>query len=277
MNVNVVGSYFYSISKTGNGAVICVTSDVYVFVSFSSFCATVATEHGGAIFTSPLCLSLKKTYFSHCYSSKQGDGSGLGNAAYNNKGRTIIEYCSTFKCGPNSSKCSDSSIRCDAKTRVSSLNATSNYGCGGGAGISILDPYTGSHVRFLNVIDAHDNFVIESRTPYEALLCNFINTSACNYAFYYGESEKSIVFNRCTFINMKTPFTTTKSYGIVNCYSDANITSFTYVSSPNTVFIWNENFVTCKKKNNFSNRHVFIISLLMFVSKWYLVYLILPL
>ena len=267
MNVNVIGSSFYSISKTGNGAVICVTNDVNVFVSFSSFCATVATVHGGAIFTSPLLLSLKKTYFSQCYSSMHSNNGGIGNAAYNARGRTMIEYCSTFGCGPSSSKCSDSSIRCDVKTCVSSLNATSNYGCGGASGISILDSSSSSHVRFMNAIDAHDNYAIESRTPYVALLCNFIDTTNCYYALYYGESELAVVFNRCTFINMKTPFTDTKSYGIINCYSNANIASFTFVSSPNTVFIWKEKFVTCKKMNNFPNHHYLIISLLMLISK----------
>lgn len=268
MTIRVLSTYFVDISKIGSGGAIEI-SEKKLFVSFCCFTSLSVTVHGGSIHCENAYCKIAKSCFYASYTSAHQNDVGIGNAVYALNGYLYIDNINTRKCGPSSSQCSDSSIRTDScQARAVNYNASSSYGVGGGAGIAINFLKYDSFVRFMNVVDAHDDHAIESTDLYTAFSCNFVNTKGCNKAVLWLQKENRIKFDTCIFIETKSPFSSSNiAYLAVNCISDVSLASMECHSSPKTIFITIKLINICTiNRHNSRSSSIMLLQLIIFLS-----------
>ena len=238
MSVRVISAYFVDIYKDGSGGAIAV-SDKQLLVSFSFFTNMSASLHGGSIFCNNSYCTIKKTCFYRSYSTKHEDNAGRGNAIYFTKYKITCDNINTRRCGPSSDLgCDSAIILIDCLVKNENYNASSNYGIGGTAGISVMSNVDDSFVKFMNVVDAYDSSAIESSRIYNVYYSNFINTKGCLRSFLWESGDNQINFVSCIFIQTHSTFSSwDRKYSAENCVSDESISLITYQENPKTNFI----------------------------------------
>ena len=239
-SVNVIDSFFYSLTKIGSGGAIEIVNDVNDLNIKSSFFASISsTEYAGAVYASIDDSQLYYTSFIGCFSTNHVNNM-FGNAVYLKKGNSILYSNSFDHCGPTSN-CADSSISCETISTVTYHNGTSNYGIEGSSGFSSRAITEGSSVKYMIVCNGHDSSAIECIVKLEILLSNFINNTSLS-SIIWVDRDDIMTLNQCIFKQCCSTFSNLgRRYFILNCTSDksfASITSTNIVETlPFTVFI----------------------------------------
>ena len=175
MVVKIISDVFYQLSKSnGNGGAIEITSnDAIIQVKYSSFVDNSASQYGGSIYCTTLYSTIEFSSFLKCYVSQNADNK-WGNAAYFRTGQSKL-YCNNLcNCGYSKTN-GDSSVVCSFVS-LSTLNASKNYGYGGSSSVSVQpegDNELCSILKFMNVVDTHDNCAVESNQNITIYSTNF--------------------------------------------------------------------------------------------------------
>jgi len=233
----IKNSIFKDLGPIDNGAAIC-TANTKITVFCCTFEGNVVNTQGGSIYFVNGVLSIYQSLFYKCYSSKN-KGDVWGNAVFVNAREFNINDTNTRRCGISESLCSDSAIHIEQSiTTAFRLNATENYGCGGGAILSLGDPLTGNKLVNLQGYKCHDSMEFEVwPTKVTIVDSNFIDTLD-TYSCFWTNAEKIIECNNCLFWNLNKKELILTGYSIIlnNCRSNnVTVPSMTLINdySPN--------------------------------------------
>ena len=231
----IVSSIFEYISKKGNGGVISNSNLQNIFIKNCIFVYTSAHGHGGSVFCNFGNLKIENSYFFGCFSSINTCDIGYGNIVHTQGSiKTFtIKNSGTHLCGPSKKECSDSVMRVYGATTAFLLNTSRNFGCGGGACLSIAS--ANSDVKYVNSIDSLDDNVFESNQPYTVSHGNIINTSCANKGVFWSGGNDYITFKNCIFTSLHKNFAANgKTWKSINCIADSSSISMTYSAKPST-------------------------------------------
>ena len=226
MNATIEDCIFKFISKNGNGGAIEVNTDLTpIHISYCHFESLSVSQSGGSIYLSTNTNSITSCYFFRTYSSANNNDKILGNAIFVVKGETSLENSATFRCGIDSTHCTDSSVRINTVCCIKSLNASANAGYEGGSGFSLRNA-SHSTISHIQVIDSLDYFAVENDyLDNEFNYINFINTTHIIHGIIYLTKNDVLTLNHCIFIDSfaKVSHPMTK-LSINSCFSNSDFT-----------------------------------------------------
>ena len=178
MKTLIKRTVFQNFAKKGNGGIFEIYS-LNIVVECCSFVSDYVTSFGGCLYASECNIEIYKTSFYKCYTSAHTNDVA-GNAVYASKNSLVIDFVSTYQCGPTSTLCSDSSIRAtSALAKVKNVNATENYGVIGSSAMAIDYTVAGSFIKYLQDVSGKDYVSIQSiNNRYDASFSNFINQTS---------------------------------------------------------------------------------------------------
>ena len=219
-----------------------------------------------------MCRRNIKTIFSCSYSSAYTNDVP-GNAIYHNNANFIFTDSSTFLCGVERKKCSDSSISViNSFFTISSYNSSSNYGIEGGSCASLNSAGTNSIVKFVNSVDSQDSFSLESRSnKYVVSMSNFLNFTYGSAVLWVDTNDVLELHDCCIFFGSSTIALTQCSAGEItcsiilsHCISDKIVDSITETTSLTTIPIF-INF-NCNVQNMKTCQYISTIKMSMIIK-----------
>ena len=234
----ISNSIFEQISSSGNGGIFSL-EEGKLFFQCSSFNLNTASQSGGCIYFTGTSIELKKASFFKCASLAHSDGI-KGNVLASTGGDGIIENINTELCGYSDNDSSDSCISFySSKSIISFVNATRNYGYGGGSCCSCLISTEGTELSFLNIVEGRDSYNIEAFTNHYAVTkTNFIDCTHCKKnSVAYANQNYLFTFISCVFKQMgntKIVVNNLKYYA-ENCQTDGSFESIQQISNPSTI------------------------------------------
>jgi len=261
MGIRIKNALFDGFTTTGSGSVLNIESR-NIFIVSSSFFNCKASEEGGCIYAVSSSILIRSSEFYKCSSTKHTNEKN-GNIMFSqNTKRVIIDCINSRLSGESSSCCSDSSIKIIGDfCRVTSYNASDNYGVGGASLICIWSSKEGSTLKFLQDIRGYDYFCIDSTT--KQVLCMYTNfvDSQPSSRIVYSDPEEMILFRNCVFIGL-TKQLFNKKCDFIDCISDTDYSQ--YMNTVNsgeavTFQIFFDKYDSCKYNSiNKKRIHLFI-------------------
>jgi predicted outer membrane repeat protein len=252
---------FSDIGTPENGAAIFITG-VNIEVICCKFIRNRVKNRGGAIYFTNGIIGVSNCIFYKCYTTTNQDNI-WGNAIFISSKEANIKQTSTCLCGESATLCGDSSIFVDnCKTVLQNINATNNYGIGGGGIVAIYGCLAGTKISYLQGYECADYFeMVTSQvfTTYENI--NFINTSEL-WNVFWESSNNLIECISCLFWNINKAVLSHggRTISLINCTSNMDTTpSATKISlfNPNPIVI-NNGICQMNERFSFANQNCLI-------------------